>query len=87
MYLEDLKGSLGRDTDRARSLLAKLIGRVTLRRKGQRLVVELQGNLLGLLELDNQPLHKGGSGGAIQNEFDRPQLPNTAAPHLTGVDR
>ncbi len=65
MYLEDLKGSLGRDTDRARSLLAKLIGRVTLRRKGQGLVVELQGNLLGLLELDNQPLHKGGSGGWV----------------------
>ncbi len=59
---DDLKGSLGRDTERARSLLAKLIGQVTLRRDGQRLVAELQGNLSGLLELDNQPLYKGGSG-------------------------
>jgi len=65
LYLTDLKGSLGRDTERARSLLAKLIGQVTLRRNGQRLVAELQGNLSGLLELDNQPLYKGGSGGPI----------------------
>ena len=65
LYLTDLKGSLGRDTERARSLLAKLIGQVTLRRNGQRLVSELQGNLSGLLELDNQPLYKGGSGGPI----------------------
>jgi site-specific DNA recombinase len=65
LYLNDLKGSLGRDTDRARALLAKLIGRVTLRREGQRLVAELQGNLSGLLELDDQPLYKGGSGGPI----------------------
>ncbi len=65
LYLTDLKRSLGRDTERARSLLAKLIGQVTLRRDGQRLVAEVQGNLSGLLELNDQPLYKGGSGGWI----------------------
>jgi hypothetical protein len=61
MYLRDLRGSLGRDTDHARSLLAKLIGHVTLRRDSERLVAELRGNLPALLELD-EALDNPGAG-------------------------
>ncbi len=59
MYLNDLKGSLGRDTERARSLLAKLVGQITLRRDGDRLVAELRGNLPALLELDEELYNRG----------------------------
>jgi hypothetical protein len=45
MYLSDLKRSLGRDTERSRSLLANLVGQITLRKDGDRLVAELRGNL------------------------------------------
>src|SRR5205807_5949094 len=38
MYLNDLRGSLGRDTERARDLLVKLVGQITLRRDGNGLV-------------------------------------------------
>jgi hypothetical protein len=62
-YLKDLKGSLGRDTERARSLLAKLIGQVTLRRDGDRLVAELRGNLPALLELDDKLYNRGAGRG------------------------
>jgi hypothetical protein len=53
MYLRDFKGTLGKDTDKARGLLAKMIGHVTLRRHGDHLVAELRGNLTGLLDLDD----------------------------------
>ena len=53
LYLRDLKGTLGKDTDKARGLLAKMIGHVTLRRNGDHLVAELRGNLNGLLNLDD----------------------------------
>ncbi len=52
-YLKDLRGTLSRDTDKARSLLAKMVGQVTLRRSGDHLVAELRGNLNGLLDLDD----------------------------------
>jgi hypothetical protein len=64
-YLNDLKGSLGRDTERARSLLAKLVGRITLRRDGDRLVAELQGNLPALLELDDELYNRGAGRGIL----------------------
>jgi len=51
-YLKDLRGSLGRDPERARGLLAKLLGPITLRRDGDKLVAEMRGNLPALLELD-----------------------------------
>lgn len=63
-YLRDLKGTLGRDTERARTLLAKLIGHVTLRRDGERLVAELRGNLPGLLGID-EGLDNPGAGRGI----------------------
>ena len=52
--LRDLRATLETDTDHARSLLAKLIGYVTLRADGTRLVAELRGNVPSRLELDNQ---------------------------------
>ncbi len=50
MYLNDLKGSLRRDTEGARGLQAKLVGQITLKRDGDRLVAELRGNLPAILE-------------------------------------
>lgn len=63
-YLKDLKGTLGRDTDRARGLLARLVGRIALRRMGDRLVAEMAGNLPGLINLDGC-LGKDGAGRGI----------------------
>jgi hypothetical protein len=45
------KGLLNRDNASARHILAKLIGEVILRRHGDRLVAEFQGNLQGILDL------------------------------------
>lgn len=63
-YLVDLRGTLGRDTDRARSLLAKMVGQITLKRDGDRLIAELRGNLPALLELD-EGLDNPGAGRGI----------------------
>ncbi|HKV45403.1 MAG TPA: hypothetical protein VJT32_12150 [bacterium] len=51
--LRDLKGSLETDPDAAQALLARLIGPITLRREGRRLMAETRGNLLGLLSIDD----------------------------------
>ncbi len=42
-YLRELRGSLNRDPERARTLLAKLLGPITLRRDGSRLIAERKG--------------------------------------------
>jgi hypothetical protein len=59
--LRDLKGTLETDPDHGRALVAKLIGTITLRRKDDRLWAEMQGNLAGLLEVDEQ-VGNGGAG-------------------------
>ncbi len=46
-HLDDFRGTLGKDTDRARGLLAKLIGHIMLRRRDDRLVAEVAGTFLG----------------------------------------
>ncbi len=61
-YLKDLRGSLGRDPEHARELLAKLLGPITLRRVGEKLVAEMRGNLPALLGMD-EPLYNRGAGG------------------------
>ncbi len=66
MYLSDLKGSLGRDTERSRNLLAKLVGQITLRKDGDRLVAELRGNLPALLELDEELYNRGAGRGILR---------------------
>ncbi|HKV45895.1 MAG TPA: hypothetical protein VJT32_14660 [bacterium] len=51
-YLKDLRGTLETDTDRARRLLTKMLGKVTLRRDGARLLADVKGNLPGLLDVE-----------------------------------
>ncbi len=64
-YLEDLRGALETDPDRARRLLAKMLGKVTLRRDGARLLADVKGNLPGLLELDEEVFGRAGAGRGI----------------------
>ncbi len=47
--LKDLKGTLETDPDHARARIAKLIGKITLRRQDGHLWAEMQGNVAGLL--------------------------------------
>jgi site-specific DNA recombinase len=61
-YLRDLRATLDTDRDRARSLLAKLIGPITLRPDGTRLVGEVRGNLPALLDVE---FAKSGAGRGI----------------------
>lgn len=61
-YLQDLRETLDSDTDRARVLLRKLVGKVVLRRDGERLIADLMGNLPGLLNLDEREFGNPGAG-------------------------
>jgi site-specific DNA recombinase len=61
-YLEDLRGVLETDTDRARRLLVKMLGKVTLRRDGARLLADVKGNLPGLLDVDEEVFGRAGAG-------------------------
>ena len=54
MCLRDLGGTLGTDPDYARSLLAKLIDSITLRKEGARLFADVRGAIAGLLSLDSE---------------------------------
>lgn len=60
-YLTDLRTSLRRDPERARGLLGKLLGPITLRRDGDKLVAEMRGNLPALLEVEGEALYNPGS--------------------------
>ncbi len=70
-YLKDLRGSLGRNPERARELLAKLLGPITLRRDGDRLVAEMKGNLPALLEMDVEPLYNRGSPNPLRELYNK----------------
>ena len=59
--LHDLKGSVETDPDHARALIAKLIGKITLRRKDGHLWAEMRGNIARLLEIE-VPVGNGGAG-------------------------
>jgi hypothetical protein len=72
-YLRDFKSTLGGDTDKARSLLSKMIGHVTLRRNGDHFVAELRGNLNGLLDLDD--CDNSGAGSPVRLFPTTPALP------------
>jgi hypothetical protein len=65
-YFKDLKGSLGCDPERARELLAKLLGPITLRRDGDKLIAEMRGNLPVLLEMEGEVLYNPGSPKGLQ---------------------
>lgn len=68
--LRDLKGTFDTDPDHPRTLVTKLVGKITLRKKDGRLWAEMQGNLGGLLEVDEQ-VGNGGAGSPLLT------LPNT----------
>ena len=53
------------DTDRARRLLAKMLGKVTLRRDGARLLADVKGNFPGLLDVDEAVFGRAGAGRGI----------------------
>lgn len=61
-YLKDLRNVLGRDVDRARSLLVPLLGEVILRPDKKGLVAEVRGNLAVLLEGSDVPSNGAGRG-------------------------
>ncbi len=64
-YLKDLRESLNRNPEKARGLLARLLGPITLRREDGKLIAEMKGNLPVLLEMDGEALYNPGSGGRI----------------------
>lgn len=64
-YLEDPRGALHTDNDRARRLLTKMLGKVTLRREGTRLLAEVKGDLLGLLDVDEEVFGRAAAGRGI----------------------
>jgi hypothetical protein len=78
--LRDLKTTFDPDPDHARRL-GGLVGQITLRREGPRLVVELQGNLAGLLERENQV---GNRGAGREILFERQTRVRVAAPLADG---
>ena len=51
--LRDLKGTVETDSDHARALIGKLIGKITLRLKNSHLWARMRGNVPGLLEVDD----------------------------------
>ncbi len=74
-YLKDLRGSLGRNPERARELLAKLLGPITLRRDGDRLLAEMRGNLPALLGMDESLYNRGAGGRTWRFLTDAYELP------------
>ena len=63
-HLDELRDVLNEDTDRARDILERMVGTITLRPVGPRLVGSIQGNLGGLLDLDVM-VAKSGAGRGI----------------------
>ena len=57
--LDDLHGALEHDIDRARAILRQLLGDIILQPMAEGLVAELQGNVQGLLALDQKALGVG----------------------------
>ncbi len=63
-YLGELRATLNHNAERARELLAQLLGPITLRPMGDKLIAELKGNLPALLEMD-EALYNCGAGRGI----------------------
>src|SRR5262249_53910933 len=72
-HLADLRIAFGRENDRARSALRKLVSQVVLRRHGDRLMAEVTGNIKDLIAIDDEALdvEKDGSGGWILGVTDK----------------
>lgn len=58
-YLRDLRAVLGRDTERARNLLQRLLGDVVLRADQYGLIAELRGNLNATVDVDSDGAGRG----------------------------
>jgi hypothetical protein len=71
-YLSRLHGVIGKDPARARTILQKLIGEVTLKPNQNGLEAILRGNLPGILDLDRYCTV--GAGRASSTEFASPLL-------------
>ncbi len=97
-YVRDLQSVLGRDTDRARFLLSRLLGNVILRPDKQGFVAEVRGNLGVLLEdvpsigagrgilfpAGVCPVHRWIEGAAVRRLFPFASWhPNAGAPRKT----
>lgn len=66
-HLADLRLAFGRDNDRARKALSKLVSELVLRRQGDRLMAEVRGNLRGLMDLDDVVDNAGAGRGFVPN--------------------
>lgn len=58
-YLRDLRAVLGRDTERARNLLQRLLGDVVLRADQYGLIAEIRGNLNAAVDVDSDGAGRG----------------------------
>lgn len=58
-YARDLRSVLGRDVERARAMLARLLGEIVLRPDGQGLVAELQGNVTAAVGFETTGAGRG----------------------------
>lgn len=64
-HLRDLREVMGKDPARARGILRRLIGEVTLRPNSKGLLAVVRGNLAGILDLSPQVCDTIGAGRGI----------------------
>ncbi|MDR7419065.1 MAG: hypothetical protein QN178_09155 [Armatimonadota bacterium] len=64
-YLHDLRKTLGRDTERARMILSRLVGQVTLQSVKDGLVAEVRANVSGILNAQEFRYCQNGAGRGI----------------------
>ena len=53
-FLQDLRGTLQTNTDKARRLLARALDRIVLQCEGSSLVAHFYGNIAGVLQITDQ---------------------------------
>lgn len=61
-YVTDLRATLRTNPDKARRRLARGVRPIVLRRDGPRLCADLEGNLVGVLDLDDSTIAPRGFG-------------------------
>ena len=64
-YLHDLRKTLGRDTERARTILSRLVGQITLQSVKDGLVAEVRANVPGILNPQELRYCQNGAGRGI----------------------